>query len=390
MDNFVYQNPTKIIFGKGTIGQIGEQLASYKIHKVLLVYGQGSIKANGCYDKVISSLKKSAVEYIEFGGIRSNPTLEKVNEAIIVAMQNSVNGILAIGGGSVIDSAKAISVGVTYGGNIWDIFESKAEIRNSLPLFTVLTLSATASEMNSGAVITNEKEKKKWSFTAGEFSAPRVSIIDPTVQFSLPAKQTVYGIVDSITHVLEYYFNGVGGVEIQDQFSEALVRTIIKHGTVLLDDPVNYESRAQLAWCSTMALNGINAIGRFGGDFASHTIEHSISAFYPNVAHAAGLAVIFPNWMKYVCSTDFEKFAQFATHVFGLKDDSKKNLAYKGINTLQNFYKSIKAPVTLKELGVKLNDIEIIAENTVMKGAIGRFVKLEKQDVVNILKSSYN
>ncbi|MBN2486827.1 MAG: iron-containing alcohol dehydrogenase [Bacteroidales bacterium] len=389
MDNFFFHNPVKIVFGKGMVQHTGAEISKYPVKKLLIVFGQSSAQKYGILNTVISELDKKNINHVLFGGIAPNPGLENVNKAIAISRRHNVDGILAIGGGSVIDTAKAVAVGHFYNGNIWDFFENNIVPENALPIFTVVTLSATASEMNPTAVITNEAENKKWSFAAGSLTMPKLSIIDPQLQVTVPAKQTVMGAVDSIAHILEYYFNGVENVDIQDEFSEGLVRTLVKHTQILLQTPDNYESRAQLAWCSVLAFNGLNAAGRFGGDFATHTIEHSLSAFYPNIHHAEGLAVILPNWMDYVASEKIEKFARFAANVFCCDTPGTEARAKKGIENLRRVFSSLGAPARLKQLGVKESDLEKIAGNAVLHGPIGRLKKLNKNDILHILVHSY-
>ena len=247
MRNFVFHNPTKIIFGKDTIGKIGPEIKEYGVSKVLLLYGKSSIFKNGVYDKTVDSLRKNGIEFVELGGVKPNPVLSKVIEGIEISKKEKVQGILAVGGGSVLDSAKVIAAGYYFDGNIWDAFEGEKDAEKSLPIFSILTISATGSEMNSFAVVTKEEENKKWSFSAGESSYPKASIIDPAIQFSLPKEQTVYGAIDAMSHVFELYFDGTGDTDIQDEIAEGLIRTIMHNVKILLNEPENYEARAQLA-----------------------------------------------------------------------------------------------------------------------------------------------
>ncbi len=283
MKKFVFHNPTKIIFGENTVSKIGEEIKKSGLKKVLLHYGGGSIKKNGVYEQVTNSLKENNIDFIEVSGVKPNPILSKVHEGIKVARENNVDGILAVGGGSVIDSAKAIAGGFYYDGDIWDAYSGKYVIKKALPLFTVLTLSATGSEMNGNSVITKEETKQKWA-THSKHIYPKVSIIDPTVQFSLPPQQTVNGAVDAISHVMEYYFDGTTDTEIQDQIAEGIIRTVIKSTEILLKKPEDYHARANLAWSATLALNGLLNAGSSGGDWSSHTLEHSVSALF-DIAH---------------------------------------------------------------------------------------------------------
>lgn len=386
MKNFVFHNPTKIIFGKDTISTIGEEINKAGLKKVMLLYGQGSIFKNGVYNQVAASLTANDIEYIELAGVKPNPVLSKVYDGIEFCREENVEGIVALGGGSVIDSAKVIAAGALFDGDIWDAFEGKKKPEDkSLPIFTVLTLSATASEMDPFAVITKEDEKKKWAFSAGASSYPKVSIIDPTVQSGLPENQTVNGAVDAIAHVMELYFNGVGETDIVDEIAEGIIRTVMHHVKILIKDPGNYESRAQLAWSATLALNGINSTGRGGGDWATHTLEHSLSAYY-DIAHGAGLAIMFPAWMKYVYKNDISKFARFAEQVFGIAEGDQEEKAFKGIELLKAFFEEIGAPTSLNDIKVTEDDLDLLADNASMRVPVGVLKPLQREDILQIYK----
>jgi len=385
--NFVFHNPTRVIFGKDTIRQVGAEIRQHGVQKVLLMYGKGSIFQNGVYAAVTASLKEQGIEYIELGGVQPNPVLSKVREAISLARENQVQGILAVGGGSVIDSAKAVALGFYYPGDVWDFFEKKVAVKQALPIFTVLTLSATASEMNHFAVITKDDERKKWGM-GSPLVYPRVSVIDPSVQVSLSSRQTVNGAVDTLTHAFEYYFDGLTGTDLQDEFIEGIARTVMRHVNIVLDEPANYESRAQLAWCATLALNGIVGVGRLGGDWSSHTIEHSLSALY-DVDHGQGLAVIMPAWMRYVYKQDIPKFERLAVNVFGIKEGTAEEKALRSIDSLQDFYRKIGAPVTLRELNIDFEELAKIADNAALMSPFGALKKLYREDILAILKLAY-
>lgn len=383
MNNFEFYNPTKILFGKGTIEKIGSEIKTKDYKKVLFLYGKSSIFKNGVYETVSKSLKENNIEFVELGGVQPNPVLSKVYDAIEICKKENIDAILAVGGGSVIDSAKAIAAGAYYEGDIWDAFEGKVKLKKSLPLFTVLTISATGSEMNAFAVITKEDEKKKWAFTAGASSYPVVSIIDPSIQSTLPEEQTMHGAVDAMSHIFELYFDGSDNTDILDEYSEGLLRIIIKHTRILLNDPDNYESRAQLVWAATLALNGSNGTGRSWGDWATHSMEHSISAYY-NIAHGAGLAIMFPAWMKYVYKIKPEKFARLAEKVFGILDGSIEEKALAGIEAVKKFYKEIGEPTSLKDINLTEKEIPTLAENASLQAPLGRLKKIEKSDIESI------
>lgn len=387
MKNFVYQNPTKIIFGEETIGQIGKEIKNNGISKVLIIYGGGSIFKNGVYEQVTNSLKEYNVDYVEVSGVQPNPVLSKVQEAIDKAREEGVGALLAVGGGSVYDTTKAVAIGCHYEGNVWDFYEGKAKPKSAMPFFGVLTISATASEMNMGSVITNEAENKKWS-CGSPVMYPKVSIIDPSIQATLPPNQTANTAIDTMAHVFELYFDGTKDVDVLMEYSEGIIRTTMKHVKILLEDPTNYQSRAQLAWCATLGLNGSNGVGRSGGDWASHGIEHSLSALY-GVAHGEGLAIVFPAWMKYVYKENIDMFERFAKEIFNITEGTKEDKALKGIEELKTFFSSLNAPVTLKEIGVKYEDLDKIADNAAMQAPRGAIKKLYREDILEILKIAY-
>lgn len=387
MKNFVFHNATKLIFGEGTISKIGEEIKKEGIKKVLIHYGGGSIKKNGVYEQVINSLKENNIEWVEVSGVKPNPRLSKVYEGIKVAKDNNVEGILAVGGGSVIDSAKAIAGGYYYDGDIWDAYSGKYAISKALPLFTVLTLSATGSEMNGNSVITKEETKQKWS-TSSKALYPKVSIIDPTVQYTLPTNQTVNGAVDAISHVMEFYFDGTSGNEIQSQLAEGIIRTVINSTEILLENPKDYDARSNLAWSATLALNGLLGAGSSGGDWASHALEHSVSALF-DIAHGAGLAIIFPAWLEYVKNENIDRFDRFAKEIFSIDTGNPGIDANLGIQALKEWYKKIGQPISLKEIGAKEEDIERLVENAVQMSPMGKLKKLEEKDIREIYKIAY-
>lgn len=384
MNNFVYHNPTRIIFGKGTFENIGKELKSSGIKKVLLLYGQQSILRNGVFDRVTGSLEQAGVSFYVLGGVQPNPLLEKVNEGIEKVHSENAEAILAVGGGSVFDSAKAIAAGVLYDGDVWDFFDGKTRIKAALPVYGILTLSATGSEMNGNAVITRPEEQKKWGI-GSRYLYPVLSIIDPTLQATLPSQQTVNAAADILSHVFELYFDGTKDVEIMQEYSEAIIRTVMKNVKKLLSNAEDYEARAQMAWAATLALNNSNGTGRSGGDWATHDIEHSLSAFF-NVAHGSGLAILTPAWMSYVYKEDIDTFARFADKIFGITNGSAEENARAGIEAYKSFLKEIGAPVSLQEIGVTADDLNKMAENAVLQGPLGRLKKLSQSDVLEIYK----
>ncbi|MBS4000627.1 MAG: iron-containing alcohol dehydrogenase [Desulfobulbaceae bacterium] len=376
MDNFKFHNPVKIIFGKETIREIGSEIHSHGISKVMILMGSGSVKKNGVYEQVIDSLEKYGIDYIEQWGVTPNPVLSHAEKSLEIARSEKVQAILAVGGGSVIDEAKAIAAGY-FAPDIWSIFEKTYKPNNALPIFTVLTISATASEINSFGVLTNDTENKKWSF-GSQYVYPKVSIIDPTVQKFLPINQTINGGVDTLSHIMEFYFMGENE-ESTLAINEALMRTVIKSIDELVADPLNYDWRANLAWCSSLALQGITSVSMGGGEFACHRIEHAISALHPTIAHAEGLSIIFPAWIEYVNLLKPHIFERWAKNVW--EADSVE----AGIERMKDKFKFWGAPVSMSEFNIEPDEFEKIAENALLIGEVGKIKELNKQDIINIL-----
>jgi len=386
MDNFIFQNPTKIIFGKGAENGVGKEISNYS-KKILLLYGGGSIKKTGLYDKVITSLSGEEIEYIELSGVKPNPRLSLVQEGIKICRENDINFILAIGGGSVIDSAKAIAFGVPYEGDVWDLFLGKAVVAKALPLGTILTIPAAGSESSTGCVITNEEGGYKRAVNS-ELIYPRFSILNPELAFTLPKYQVACGVTDILAHLMERYFTNTKNVELMDRLIESTMKTVINNIPIILEQNDNYEAWSEVMWSGTIAHNNLLNTGRVG-DWASHDIEHELSGIY-DVAHGAGLAVVFPAWMKYVYKQDVERFAQFAVRVWNVENEfwSAERTALEGIKKLQNFLKSIEMPSNLTELGIHDDKLEEMADKCTNSDTtkVGNFVKLGKIDVLNVLK----
>jgi alcohol dehydrogenase YqhD (iron-dependent ADH family) len=380
MLNFDFYNPTKLIFGEHTIKRIGKEISSYGYEKVVLVAGGGSIKKNGVYNTVTDSLKNNGIEFKEVWGVRANPVISKVNEIIKTAKDFNTDCLLAVGGGSVIDSVKAASAGV-FVDNVWDLFEYKKPVKKGLPVFTVLTLSATGSEMNCYSVVTNEAEKKKWNI-AGNPLYPIVSIVDPTVQYSLPWHQTLNGSLDALSHIMELYFANDTS-ETTLALNESLSATIVKMTDMLQKNDKNYNARANLAWAATLALNGISAAGQGGGDWATHGIEHGVSAVYPDIAHGAGLGVLFPAWIEYCQGVNPSLFERWAKNIW------KGNSVKEGIENFKSKIRTWHGAVTLRDLGVDKNKLNEIADIVVLAGMTGKVKKLNREDIVNILNIAW-
>ncbi len=384
MKNFVFHNPTKIIFGRDSIPSIGSETAAFG-KKALMVYGQGSIKKNGIYDQVTNSLYDAGVTVVEHGGVKSNPILSHVHQGIALARENKVDVITAVGGGSVIDSAKAIAAGALVEHDVWKFFIGKKSIKSALPLTCVLTLAASGSEMNSGMVVTNEETKQKFGF-ANKHLHPEVSILDPTATFSVSPEYTAYGAVDAIAHVLEFYFtNQEPYTPVQDHFMEGLVISCMDSCDRVLQNLEDYDARADLMWAATLALNGLTAAGLGKTGFPMHMIEHSLSALY-NVAHGAGLSVVIPGWMNYQSQRTPEKFAQFAERVFGINSGGIEERAAEGIQALLSWFTKVKTPTSLSGLQVSVKDIPVIADNAVALAKIWGMKDYTEEKIEEILK----
>ncbi|WP_342439055.1 iron-containing alcohol dehydrogenase [Paenibacillus sp. FSL L8-0436] len=382
MRKFEFYNPTKLIFGQGTLQALKTEVPKYG-KNVLLMYGGGSIKRSGLYDNVLAELNSIGAVVTELAGVEPNPRLSTVHKGVALCREHNIELILAVGGGSVLDCAKAVAVGAKYEGDMWDFVERKAAPQAALPLGTVLTMAATGSEMNNGSVISNEvtQEKMGWGSV---HAFPAFSILDPENTFTLPRDQTVYGMVDIMSHVLEHYFHTDGNTPVQDGFCETLLRTVIETAPKLIGDLNNYELRETIMYCGTMALNGMVSMG-FAGDWATHNIEHAVSAVY-DIPHGGGLAILFPQWMKYNLSTNPARFRQLAVNVFGIDPSGKSDeeAGLEGIEALRRFWDSIGAPKTLGDYDINDSEIGNMADKAVRFGPFGNFRKLEREDVVEI------
>ena len=383
MYNFVLENPTKIIFGNNTINQIGAETRHYG-KNVLLVYGQGSIKKNGIYTSVNDSLRQNDLNITELGGIRANPLLSDARKGIQLAKEQAIDVIVAVGGGSVIDTAKAIAAGAVVDHNVWQFFRGKKGVTTPLPICTVLTLAASGSEMNGGMVITNDETRQKLG-VGNKKLCPKVSILDPTSTFSVPATYTAYGAVDAIAHCLEYYFTTkLINAPVQDRFIEGLIINIIESCTILMAEPDNYEARANMMWCATMALNGWTAAGLGQVGFPMHMIEHSLSAAY-DLPHGAGLSVIIPAWLRWAESTHTKKIAQFGERVFDIGSGDMVTNANLAIEMLTSWFKGLGCPIKLSDCSIQANEIPALAEHSLIQAKIWRLKEYSKETIIEIL-----
>jgi alcohol dehydrogenase YqhD (iron-dependent ADH family) len=384
MDNFRFNAYTEMYFGKGQIAQLPNILKNYG-KNVLLVYGGGSIKKYGIYDAAIELLKDFNVT--ELSGVDPNPRIESVRKGVKLCKENNVDVVLAIGGGSTIDCSKVIAAGYYYDSDPWDLVKSPSEITKVLPVVAVLTLAATGSEMNKNAVISNMETNEKLG-TASLSMIPKAAILDPEYTYTLPAIQTAAGTADIMSHVFENYFKKEKDAFVQDKFSEGLLETSIKYCPIALEDPKNYEARANLMWASSMALNGLCGSGKAGA-WTCHPIEHELSAFY-DITHGVGLAILTPRWMRYILRDEtVDKFVDYAVNVWHFESsDDKFALANKAIDATEEFFKSCGIPMTLSELGIDDSKFDIMAEKAVKIGGLANaYVALNEEDVKNILSS---
>lgn len=384
MKNFTYNIPTKVFFGENSVDNLGSEIDKYS-HNILIVYGSQRIKSSGLFNRVTEELAKFNVTYKELSGIKPNPDIESVRNGITIMNENNLDFVLAIGGGSVIDAAKGITAGAASGIDPWNFCKREASVEKAFPLATILTLAATGSEMNGNSVISNEETKEKLYF-GSDLVRPIFSILDPTLMYTLPKNQTAAGVVDIFTHVAEQYFDKTDSAGISDRISEAIMKTCIQYGRTAIDEPENYDARANLMWASSLALNGLISTGKNGGDWATHNIEHEISAAY-DITHGLGLAIILPQWMKYILDEqNVDRFAMFAENVFNIKIENKFEQAEAGIKATTDFFKSLDVEASLSEIEIDDSKFEHMANQAVQFGNIGGFKSLNAKDINEILK----
>lgn len=386
MENFSYHNPTKLIFGKGQLEKLKEEVPKYG-KNVLIVYGGGSIKRNGIYDRVVSYLKEIDANIWELSGVEPNPRISTVKKGAEICRKEKIDFILAVGGGSVIDCTKAISAAAKYEGDPWDIVLKKYIPEEAVPFGTVLTLAATGSEMNANSVITNWETKEKYGWSS-PLVYPKFSILDPEHTYTVPKDQTVYGIVDMMSHVFEQYFHPETHAPLQDRMCESLLITVIETAPKLVEDLENYDLRETIMYCGTIALNGSLGVG-YRGDWATHNIEHAVSAVY-DIPHGGGLAILFPNWMKHVLDENVGRFKQFALRVFHVDPEGKtdREIAIEGIEKLREFWNSIGAPSRLADYNIGEDKLDLMADKAMARGSFGKFKVLNREDVLAILRAS--
>lgn len=388
MENFIYYTPTKVVFGKDEEKNVGKLVKEFGGKRVLIHYGGGSAIRSGLIDKVKKSLSEANLFFVELGGVKPNPRLSLVYEGIKLSRENKIDFILAVGGGSVIDSAKGIGYGIANDDieDVWDLYIGKARTKKCAPIGVVLTIAAAGSEMSGSSVVTKEDEQLKRSYNSDN-SRPRFAILNPELTYTLPKYQIACGIVDIMMHTMERYFSPVGNLEITDKISEGLLKTMIKYGKVSMEDPKNYEARSEIMWASSLAHNGLTGCGG-KGDWATHQLEHDLGGVY-DVAHGAGLSAVWGSWARYVYKEDPKRFSEFAKNIFGIEDNgSEEEIALKGIEAMEEFYKKLDMPIKISEAGIILSDEDIV--NLANKCSnnrsrtIGSFKKLSYDDIEKI------
>lgn len=385
MNNFTFYSPTEFVFGKGTEMQTGELVRKYGASKVLIVYGGGSVVRSGLLEHVRQTLAQTGIPCLELGGVQPNPIDTKVYEGIDLCRREGVDFVLAVGGGSVIDTAKAIAAGVPYEGDFWDFYIQKATVSSALKVAVVLTIPAAGSEGSGNSVITKVSTLQKMSLRAPELLRPRFSIMNPELTFTLPPYQTAAGIVDMMAHIMERYFTNTADTEIADRLCEGTLKAIITEAPRVMADPKDYGARANIMWSGMIAHNGTCGVGN-EEDWASHFMEHEISALY-DVTHGAGLAVIFPAWLTWMASHHVEKVAQYAARVWDVPvSEDLKAMALEGVARLKSFFTSIGMPVNFAQLGVEHPDIELLVGHLhANKGEqVGCYVRLGRKETREI------
>lgn len=387
MNNFIFQSPTEFIFGRDTELKCGKLAKEYGATNVMVVIGGGSARKSGLLDRVLSSLAEEGLNHIVLEGVKPNPEDGKVYEGIALARQHNIDFLLPIGGGSVIDTAKAICAGKNYEGDFWDFYCGKNDVEtqsDALPLGVILTIPAAGSEASGNSVITKTDGKLKLSFRTKSLLRPKFAIMNPVLTFTLPPYQTAAGIVDMMVHTMERYFSNTDGCEATDRMCEAVLKSVINEAPKIMQEPEDYDARANIMWLGTMAHNGICGVGR-DEDWASHFMEHEISAVY-GATHGAGLSVVVPAWMTFMLTHNLHKIVQFAQRVFDINGNEPLAIAKEGIERLKEFWKSIGMPITMKELGIEDPDIELLIKKLrANKGEmIGGYYKLTMDDCKEI------
>lgn len=389
MQNFNYYAPTRVVFGKGTENEVGKLIKEQNCKKVLVHYGGGSVIRSGLLDRVYTSLGAEGIAYTTLGGVVPNPRLSKVREGIELCQREGVDFILAVGGGSVIDSSKAIGYGLTNEGDVWDFYAKKRTASACLPIGTILTISAAGSEMSDSSVITNEDGWIKRGYSSN-YCRCKFAILNPELTYTLPDYQTQSGCVDIMMHTMERYLNHSTNMEMTDGISEALIRTVMKNSRILKQDSTNYEARAEVMWAGSLSHNGLTGCGTDGGDWASHQLEHELGGMF-DVAHGAGLAAVWGSWARYVYKDRADRFAKLAENVLMVPhDDNLEKTALAGIEAMEDYYRSVDMPTSLRELGIEPTEEQIqeLADKCSFQNTrtIGKVKVLNREDIAKIYR----
>ena len=391
MFDFKYFTPTKVLFGKNTEDKVAELIQEFGGKKVLIHYGGGSVIRSGLMQRVTDKLDAAGIAYIKLGGAVPNPHLSLVYEGIELCKKEGVDFLLAVGGGSAIDSAKAIGYGLMNEGDVWDLYDYKRQAKASMPLGVILTLAATGSEMSDSSVITKEEGLIKRGYSS-DFGRPKFAILNPELTMTLPDYQTACGCTDIMMHTMERYFTNGGNMELTDSMAEALLRTVKENAKILARDPKNYDARAEVMWAGSLSHNGLTGCGNDGGDWMTHKLEHELGGLY-DVAHGAGLAAIWGSWARYVYKNCLPRFKRYAINVMGVPaTGTDEEIALKGIEAMEDFYREIKMPTNLRELGVNAtdDDLKLMAHKCAVgvKGGKGSARFLKEEDMLEIYKMS--
>ena len=387
MNNFIYNIPTKVYFGENQLqGNLSQEIKKYG-NKVLLVYGGGTIKKIGLYQEIIKELQNFNIEVYEFSGIEPNPRHTSINKAASICKEKDIDVILGVGGGSVIDSCKIIAAGRYYDGDIWDFLTKKAEIQKALPIITILTLSATGSEMNTTSIISNIETNEKKGVKS-PLTLPKVSFLDPTITYSVNKDQTACGSCDILSHILETYFSRNNGLYMLDTVMEGLMKTVIKYSKIAYNDPKNYEARANLMWASSWAINGFARMDRQPNIWICHLLEHQFSAFY-DITHGLGLAILTPRYLRYMLNENtVGKYYQFGVNVWNIDESlPKMEVAEKSIECLEKLlYKDLELTNNLSDLNIDEKHFEEMVNRICSNGIVEGFIDMDKEDILKIFK----
>lgn len=389
MLDFMYYTPTKVYFGKDTHKEIGRIIKDYGYKTIMMQYGQNSIKANGLYDEVMASLKEYDIQVVEMGGVEPNPKLSFVREAVKVAKENHVEMILAVGGGSVIDSCKYTAAGAANDCDVWDFPTRKSILTKSLPVGCILTLAAAGSEMSSSAVITNMELNMKRGFNS-EWNRCQFAICNPELTYTVSKYQTACGIVDIMAHTMERYFTVCEPTDLTDRIAEGLLKAVIDAGKVLMDHPRDYEACATMMWASSLSHNGLTGCGRENA-LAVHQLEHALSGEFDHVAHGAGLAVLFPAWARYIYKHNIPRFAQFARRVWDVTESDEEKAALCGIEKMAEYFGSLEMPLKLRDFGISADSMDRLAELCTFgrQRTVKSYVEMDYDVIKAIFESCY-